>query len=314
MAALACAAAGAASSAGAAGASPARAISLTWVGDISLSRHHGLPARRTRRVQVGGRKAAGESDHRGQPRGHARLGRHLEVRGRAAQLLRVPGPLLLRRSVRSGRLRRDEPGKQPRARLRPERPEPDHRRAQAAPDRLHRPSGRGPDPSRGWHPGRARGLRALPLGRVPPGPRRRNAAREESAAAVRRGGGPHARGRRGLRPDAHSAQHGVRLRRGPRAPARVRARRGARGRRHRPGLRPTRRAGDRALPAAPDRLLARELRGTARCPPAESCRSAGCSRFVCPRPVFPGEGAGRRSGSTRRGFRTSTGAGRARDS
>ena len=228
-------------------------------GHLALASPRAASAGRVVRVQARGATAPGERPHGGEPRGHARVGRSLEVRIRTAELLRVPGAHLVRRRVQADRVRRDEPGEQSCPRLRAGRAEPDHRRAPAAPDRPHGPPGPDPD-SEGRRGARGPGgLRALSVGGIAPRPGRRHAPREESAAPRRRGGGAPARRCRGLGQAPHPAKHGVRVRREPGPAEGVRTRRGARGRRPRAGLRAARRPGHRALPGAPDRLLAREL-------------------------------------------------------
>ena len=171
------------------------------------------PAPGRRRVDVRRREAP--ADRRrgdGQPRGHAGLGRRVQVRRRQQQLLRVPHPALLRPLAQAGGLHRHEPGQQPRPRLRALGPAGDRRGPHARGDPQHRAPRDDGDPEGGRADRGDPGLRALPVGRPAAGHRGRQATR-----AGRRAHGPDRdrdlpRRRGGERQDRTS-------RRAPRAPS-----------------------------------------------------------------------------------------------
>ena len=175
-------------------------------------------------------------------------------------LLRLPGAGAIRARASPFGVRRDEHGEQPRDGLRAGRllgHGAGVARAASPANRRSRADHRGEAPR---HAGRVPRVLGLPLDEPDRGSAARARAGPSRAVACRRDRRADARRWRGRRPDARSARRGDRVRREPGEDPRVRSHGDRRGSRPRPGLRAARGAWGGALPPAPDRLLARELR------------------------------------------------------
>ena len=297
-----------------AGASPAAAapgdrVTIAWGGDLTLGSSYGLPPARgwpqlapVARVLRSADLAAVNYEGTFGSGGTSKCGG-----AERWQLLRVPGAGGQRADAGAGRDRCRQPGQQPCVRLRPGRYRARPARRSQPPACARPGPGRDPDPACERHARRVRRLLHLHLDRVDERRPSGGVAGARGGAAGRSRGGVLPRRRGGRRQGPRAAGPRARVRGGPRRQPPLRPPRDRRGRRRRAGLRPPRAARHGALPAPPDRVLARQPVGLEELRHRrDAAPTARCSRSIW-RPTAGSPAAGSpRCGSIASGSRTAT--------